>query len=61
MNKKIGTFDKKKISKNTVCRIPVRAHYSLGEQGIERLDAEYSDILLEQFGQQVASGLGIEK
>lgn len=60
MNKKIGTFDKKKISKNTVCRVPVRAHYSLGEQGLDTLDIEYSDIPLDRFGRYIAGRLGID-
>ncbi len=60
MNKKNGTFDKKKISKNTVCRVPVRARYSLRKGSLEKLEAEYADVTLEQFGQLFARGLGID-
>ncbi len=56
----IGTFDKKPTNNNTLCRVPIRARYSLVDGHIEKGECEYADVPLDVLGKYLARRLGVD-
>lgn len=56
----VGTFDKKPTNKNTLCRVPIRARYSLVNGHIKKVECEYADVPLDVLGKYFARRLGVD-
>ncbi len=60
MQKPLNKKNKTAVDKNTLCKIPVKARYSLKDGKLTREEAEFADIPVEQIGQLFARKLGID-